>query len=115
MAAIFIGGMQRALSTGWRQAVAPLLADYVDRLAGEIGTPPSIERARAITERLPVAVRIDGPLVRWASIDFAYAGDWDGSTDGRHDHNPRMLERRTADGHRVEFGLGACPGETSRG
>ena len=109
MAAIFIGGMQRALSTGWRQAVAPLLADYVDRLAGEIGTPPSIERARAITERLPVAVRIDGPLVRWASTDFAYAGDWDGSTDGRHDHDPRMLERRTADGHRVEFGLGALP------
>ena len=109
MAAIFIGGMQRALSTGWRQAVAPLLADYVDRLAGEIGTPPSIERARAITERLPVAVRIDGPLVRWASTDFAYAGDWDGSTDGRHDHNPRMLERRTADGHRVEFGLAALP------
>ena len=109
MAAIFIGGMQRALSAGWRQAVAPLLADYVDRLAGEIGTPPSIERARGITERLPVAVRIDGPLVRWASTDFAYAGDWDGSTDGRHDHDPRMLERRTADGHRVEFGLAALP------
>ena len=109
MAAIFIGGMQRALSTGWRQAVAPLLADYVDRLTAEIGTPPSVERAHAITRRLPVAVRIDGPVVRWASADFAYSGDWDDNIDGYHEHGPRTLERRTSDGHRVAFGLGALP------
>ena len=109
MAAIFIGGMQRALSTGWRQPVAPLLADYLDRLTAEIGTPPSVERAQAITQRLPVAVRIDGPVVRWASADFAYSGDWDGSADGRREHGPRTLERRTSDGHRVAFGLSALP------
>ena len=109
MAAIFIGGMQRALSTGWCRAVAPLLADYVDRLTAEIGTPPSVERAQAITRRLPVAVRIDGPVVRWASADFAYSGDWDGSADGRREHGPRTLERRTSDGHRVAFGLSALP------
>ncbi len=109
MAATFLFGMQRALVSGWRQAALPLLTDYVDRLAAEIGTPPSAERARAITERLPVAVRIDGPLVRWSSADFVSVTDWDGVDTGRHDHGPHLLERRTSDGHRIEFGLGALP------
>ena len=46
MTAIFLAGMQRAIGIGWRQAVAPLLADYVDRLVAGIGSPPSVERAK---------------------------------------------------------------------
>ena len=40
----FIGGVQKALSVGWRAAARPLLVDYVDRLAQEVGSPPSTER-----------------------------------------------------------------------
>ena len=47
MAATFVGGMQAALSIGWRDAARPLVADYVDKLAAEIGSPPSAERARS--------------------------------------------------------------------
>ena len=109
MAAIFLGGMQRALGSGWRQAALPLLADYVDRLAAEIGAPPSVERAQAITQRLPVAVRIEGPMVRWSSGNFVSVADWDDGDSARRDHGPHLLERRTADGHRIEFGLGNLP------
>ena len=67
IALIFLVGSQRALGNGWRQAVAPLLGDYIDRLAADIGTPPSVERARALAARLPIAIRIEGPVVRWRS------------------------------------------------
>ena len=65
--AIFISGVQRAFGAGWRAAVRPLVEDYVDRLATEIGTPPDVARAQALTERLPLAVRIEGPVVNWVS------------------------------------------------
>ena len=63
----FLFGMQKALSIGWRDAAKPLVTDYVDRLATEIGSPPAIERARALTQRLPITVRIHGPAVNWES------------------------------------------------
>jgi len=110
MALIFVVGSQRALGNGWRQAVAPLLADYVDRLATDIGSPPSVERARALADRLPISIRIDGPVVRWQSEatgdDAAGAGSvrrW------RDDDGPRLLERTTADGHHIVFGWADLP------
>jgi hypothetical protein len=55
MSGAFLFGMQKALSVGWRDAARPLLVDYVDRVAAEIGSPPSIERAQAMVQRLPVS------------------------------------------------------------
>ena len=105
--AIFLAGTQRAIGMGWRQAVAPLLGDYVDRLVAEIGSPPSVERAKALTARLPLSVRIDGPAVHWSSSGKKqYRDDWDDPGEWRRDSGPRLLERVTADGHRVVLGLG---------
>jgi hypothetical protein len=56
MAAIFVIGMQKALSIGWRDAARPLVVDYVDRLAAEIGSPPRIE-ARPGTGAAPAVKR----------------------------------------------------------
>lgn len=39
VAVTFMGGVQKAVSVGWREAARPLLMDYVDRLAAEIGSP----------------------------------------------------------------------------
>ena len=50
MVAVFVGGMQYALSIGWRDAARPLVMDYVDKLATEIGSPPSVERAQALVQ-----------------------------------------------------------------
>ena len=67
MTVTFIGGMQSAFSVGWSDAARPLLGDYVDRLLTEIGSPPSVERAQAIVQRLPIMMRIEGPQVQWTS------------------------------------------------
>ena len=62
---VFVAGTRELFSTGWRELARPLVADYLDRLAGEIGSPPDIDRARALVQRLPVAIRISGPQVQW--------------------------------------------------
>ncbi len=101
MSASFLFGMQRAISMGWRDAVRPLVADYVDRLVAEIGSPPSVSRAQALTARLPVSVSISGPSIHWkseAQPDRERYRDRDG-----RDH--QFLRRTTADGHVVELGL----------
>lgn len=102
----FLFGMQKALGIGWRDAARPLVTDYVDRLAADIGSPPSIERARALTQQLPITVRIAGPQVNWESQvrnrDARYGHDrWAGEE--------ALLARTTADGHRIEFGLNVQP------
>lgn len=109
MAGAFLFGMQRALSVGWRDAARPLLMDYVDRLASELGSPPSVERAQALAQRLPVTVRISGPTVNWnshpgtAERALRWRDTW--AEDDWRRHEPRILERPTSDGHHIEFGL----------
>jgi signal transduction histidine kinase len=112
MTGVFLFGMQKALSTGWRDAARPLVSDYVDRLAAEIGTPPSVERAQALVQRLPVTVRISGPQINWRSHPnetrgWGPRGDW--PQDDWHRDEPRLLVRATADGHRIEFGINHQP------
>jgi signal transduction histidine kinase len=105
MAATFLGGMQYALGIGWRDAARPLVMDYVDKLAAEIGSPPSLEHARALVERLPLRVTISGPVVNWRSHPLPpdHAPRWRDSS--RWDQEDHLLERKTADGHRIQFAL----------
>ncbi len=66
--AVFLVGMQRVLQGGWQGYAKPLVADYVDRLAAEIGSPP--ERGARQGDRgarLPVSMRIDGPQLHYDS------------------------------------------------
>jgi len=60
---VFMFGMQLAMRYGWQEYARPLVADYIDRLADEIGSPPDVEKARAITQRLPLRIRIERPSV----------------------------------------------------
>ena len=101
MAAIFMFGMQRALSGGWNLVVQPLVADYVDRLADELGTPPDPARAQALVQRLPLSIRIDGPLVQYDSHPQRRHRRQLDDGDGWW-----LLTRSTADGHRIVFGVG---------
>ncbi len=120
----FFFGMQQVLRGGWQLYARPLVADYIDRLAAEIGTPPNVDRARALVGRLPIAIRIEGPVVNWNS----HPGTSDGRREWRrrwgHDDGPPDLgagpppgtepvnehdawwqTRVLADGHRITFGL----------
>lgn len=118
MSITFVGGMQKAFAIGWREAALPLVRDYVDRLAGEIGTPPDIERAQALVRRLPITVQIDGPQVQWDSHPERARHEWKrdmqwggkGAKTGDADMQS-LLSRTTADGHRIEFGLSALAWE----
>ncbi|MGM9425344.1 HAMP domain-containing sensor histidine kinase [Hydrogenophaga sp. MI9] len=114
---VFFTGAQKAFTMGWRDAARPILMDYVDRLTLEVtgGGAPSVERARAITQRLPLTVRISGPVVNWASHPDQGPPDWirarssDAPSVGQDWGNgkdwPRILHRQTADGHTIEFGI----------
>ncbi len=54
---LFVSATRELFSTGWRELARPLVADYLDRLAADIGSPPDLARAQALVQRLP--------LVRW--------------------------------------------------
>lgn len=105
MSAVFLAGTQRLVKGGWQGWAKPLVADYVDRLTLELGSPPDKDRAVALAARLPITVRIEGPMVRYDSHPDAH----------REFHDPQMtaegwgLVRSTADGHRVTFGLTSLP------
>ncbi len=118
MGAVFMGGMQRALSGGWRDAARPIVTDYMDRLAADIGNPPDIARAQALVDRLPISVRISGPAVNWDShADRPRRGWLDDKNERLDRHEPHGADwrRRTADGHRVTFGLGTLPWQREPG
>ncbi len=109
LVAVFLVGTQHALGIAWRDAARPLMSDYIDHLAADVGSPPDVSRAQAITERLPLRVSIRGPAVNWDSHPPEADERWVrppplDSLEGR-DRAPRFFERSTADGHRIRFGL----------
>ncbi|MDA7418828.1 ATP-binding protein [Xenophilus arseniciresistens] len=107
-AAIFMGGVKRAFTSGMSDATRPMIVDYADRLVAELGTPPDVERARQMVERLPITLQISGPQVNWSSIDEGHRR-WHSGRIPEHalvDENGEdaWFVRRAADGHRVVFG-----------
>ena len=107
---LFVYASRAFFATGWRELARPLVVDYIDRLAAEIGSPPDVARAQALARRLPLSVRIDGPQVQWASHpQHAEHGPRPG---GEPDSGLRsLLVRSTADGHRIRFGVGDWQGD----
>ncbi|MEK8026607.1 sensor histidine kinase [Pseudaquabacterium rugosum] len=119
MSAVFLISAQRAFSLGWREAARPLLADYVDHLAADISDglrTPDLARARALTDRLPLTVRIDGPRLHWQS--HPQTGETAGGVvrplalsrsrdEAAQEAWQALFTRRTVDGHVMRFGLDA--------
>ena len=104
MVVTFVVGMQSALRFGWQDYARPLIADYVDTLTAQIGTPPDVARAKALTERLPLRIRIEGPAVNWSSHPR------DPRDDARREPHHTGADtwrpvRTLADGHRITYGL----------
>ena len=116
--AVFLSGMQRWLHTGWQAYVLPLAGDYAARLAADMGSPPDVERARALVERLPIAIRIEGPVVQydsqprraWGRHHEPMRGAMRGSGQGDTADDDTLSDawgfvQHTADGHRITFAL----------
>jgi len=69
---LFVFGTFKAIQVVYnsddiRGLISGHLSLHVNYVREDIGTPPDIERAVAITERVPVDIRILGPDVDWAS------------------------------------------------
>jgi len=63
-----IAALQWVYSTDeLRNLVSSHLSLHIEYVLDDIGDPPRIERAIAITEKVPVDIRIVGPAVNWAS------------------------------------------------
>jgi signal transduction histidine kinase len=101
IALVFATSARRIAATGWNLTAKPLLVDYIHRLADEVGTPPDLERARALTQRLPITLRVRGPQINWDSQPNL-------ETDRRQDFpdnmDPFWIVGLT-DGHTLSFGV----------
>lgn len=69
---LFVFGTFKAIQVVYnsddiRGLISGHLSLHVNYVREDIGTPPNIERAVAITERVPVDIRILGPDIDWAS------------------------------------------------
>ena len=104
MAGVFLGGMTRSFSTGWGAAAQPLLLDYEDRIVAELGSPPDVARAQALVARLPITLRIEGPVVNWDSHPGARRSDFGRRVGDDGERSERWYVRTSADGHRISFG-----------
>lgn len=72
LSALFVFGTFKAIQRFYnsdeiRGLVSGHLSLHVHYVRDDIGTPPRIERALAITENVPVDIRILGPDIDWAS------------------------------------------------
>ena len=104
---IFLSGMQSALRSGWHDYAQPLVNDYVDSLVVQIGTPPDVDKARAIAARLPLRIRIEGPATNWSSQPNERRDEHRrfGHPERERRDSPWRPVRLLADGHRISFGL----------
>ena len=121
MTAVFVVGAQRAFTLGWKAAARPLLMDYIDHLAADItggGSSPDQHAALGLTQRLPLTVAIEGPQLNWESHPGNSTHGWQRSRWGgqRADAGEHedwgedkdwqaILQRATADGHTITFGI----------
>ena len=110
ISAAFIVGTTKAFSGGWRDAVKPFLTDYVDRLAAGVGSPPDVAKIQALVDRLPISVRVEGPVTQFDSHPERRAEKWQRdryeSDFELGEANRSFLKRKTPDGHTITFGLG---------
>jgi signal transduction histidine kinase len=62
-------GQHMLRAVGLHEYLRPLVRNYTDTLVSEIGSPPDVDRARVLAERLPLRIRIEGPQINWDSAD----------------------------------------------
>lgn len=61
-------GMGLALRHQFEENLRPHIIEYLSYIHREIGSPPNIEKAREIAERLPVEIIVKGTKVNWSSL-----------------------------------------------
>ena len=96
-----------------RELVSEHLSLHVDYVRADVGSPPRIDRALAITKRVPVDIRLSGPDLEWAShpafprIDELEFGD----SDIFSDQPDAWLDRLVCRVRRIQYFLWALESE----
>ncbi len=94
LAVMFVYGTFTALrwvynSDEIRGLISGHLSLHVSYVKADIGSPPRVDRALAITERVPVDIRILGPSLDWASDEnFPALADLDFGTSPKFSDDP---------------------------
>jgi signal transduction histidine kinase len=84
-----------------RELISGHLSLHVDYVSADIGDPPRIDRALAITEKVPVDIRITGPGLDWSSDpDFPAARDLQFGASDIFSEDPEAWLNKLSD---VEF------------
>ena len=108
---VFVLGTQQFLQSGWQAYVKPLVADYAQHLANSLGSPPEPARVQALVQRLPLAVRVEGPLVQLDTHPGRFDRHWGppDDADAARGARPWTWAVQQSDGHRIRFALVAPP------
>ncbi len=72
LAALFAWGVVAGIRWAYsaddlRSVISDHLSLHIDYVRQDIGSPPRLDRALAITQRVPVDMHISGPGVNWSS------------------------------------------------
>ena len=92
-----------AFQRQFRDSIQPHIVQYLEYVLRDIGDPPSLERAQALAQRLPIEIYLRGPGGDWSSsprpLDLSPFHDW-------HAHRQRPWIRgkvQIADDERGRF------------
>ena len=67
IASIEIYAVSQAIKDGFESSLKPHFKQYTSYLLEDIGTPPDLEKARQLTDKLPIEMQITGQGMRWTS------------------------------------------------
>ncbi len=61
--------MGKGLSRHFRSSIQPFMIHYINLMQQELGSPPDLEQAKAITRDIPVDIHVFGPEQNWSTAD----------------------------------------------
>ncbi len=118
LAALISYSLRLANRHQFRAVFRPHLVQYLDYIQRDIGYPPNIDRARALTRRLPLIIHIRGPALRWSSdgqafhpeqIRFHLVGARHGSAVAVGDYQDHFVLRTQHAGYQVFYEIPRSP------
>jgi len=59
--------MGKGFSSHFRDSIQPFMLHYIALMDKELGTPPSLEKARRIADEIPINIHVFGPDQNWST------------------------------------------------
>ena len=92
--ALLLVTLAHGFRSQWRTTLRPHLEQYLDLVNAEIGTPPDVDRAREMADRLPIDIYVHGPGMRYSTngraLDLAHLEFHRRPPRRHHDHRRKV-------------------------